>query len=167
MLHAVITIRFVTNSWNLLVTYTHKKLWVWKLNLQPWNICVFSAVRTNWCFPFIVPHQLNRELNASLTQQCCNFSSGPLIITAVSNFKDKQLPLCPRRQIKWWRHQYGSLKGAYATRPEYSVIGNLITDLNVCDPTAGVTASHDHACPVLSEACILCHSLLVSRAIEQ
>jgi len=97
--HAVITTSFVTNSRNLLVTYTHKKLWVWKLYLQPWNICVFSAVRTNWCFPFIVPHQLNREINASLTRQCCNFSSGPLIVTAVSNFKDKQLPLSPEGKL--------------------------------------------------------------------
>jgi hypothetical protein len=46
-----------------------------------------------------VPHQLNRELKALRTQQWCNFFSGPLIVTAVSNFKDKQLPLSPEGKL--------------------------------------------------------------------
>ena len=118
--YAVIATCFVTNSCNLLITYTHKKLWVWKLFSQPWNVCIFSAVRTNWCFPFIVPHQLNRELNALRTQQWSNFSLRPLIVTAVSNLKDKRLPLSPEGKLSddvtstavWRVH----------TRPEQSIV---------------------------------------------
>lgn len=63
---------------------------------------------------------MNRELSASPTQQCCNFSSGPLIVTAVSYFKDKQLPLSPEGKLsddvtstEVWRVR---------TRPDQSIV---------------------------------------------
>jgi hypothetical protein len=50
-------------------------------------------------FPFILPHQLNRQLKTLRTQYCSNFSLPALVVTAVSNLKDKQLPLSPKGKL--------------------------------------------------------------------